>query len=108
MAVSHEENIVDFSKNKSSDAILQIFYENIHILTTIKKFFYIVELCYNFWNVFDMMQLLACSVARRWWKVSGQGIKWDLVLSQLHELTFPRLFSLLGCSHKQIFALSSK
>jgi len=39
MVVSHEENIVDFSKNKSLDAILQIFYENIHILATIKNFF---------------------------------------------------------------------
>lgn len=76
MVISHEDNIADFSKNKPLDAILQIFYENKHILTTIKNFFFTVLSSVIISGVsFDTVQLLLCLVAQRCWNALGEGIK---------------------------------
>lgn len=91
MVISHEDNTVDFSKNKSLDVILQIFYENTHFKDNKVGFLTLLSSVIISGTYSAKMQLLVSSVAQRCQEALGERIKWDPVFSQLPGLIFPRL-----------------
>lgn len=98
VVISHEDNTVDFSNNKSLDVILQIFYKNTHIVKIIKIYFFFTLLgsVIILGTSSAKMQLLVCSVAQKCWKALEPIIKWDPVFSQMPGLVFSHLCLLLG------------